>query len=69
MPFDRLQGDAMQLGIAFLSVFAALLALVAVQGAIRGWWWRQARLVLEKLPLKGVPQLHRIALQAIERQL
>jgi formylglycine-generating enzyme required for sulfatase activity len=55
--------------IALLTLFAALLSLLAVQGAVRLWWWRQARLVLQRLPLQGDPQLHHIALGEIERDL
>ncbi|MEB3318655.1 MAG: hypothetical protein VKO39_11025, partial [Cyanobacteriota bacterium] len=55
--------------LALLSVFGALFSVVVVQGAVRGWWWRQARLVLQRLPIQGEPQLHRIALSAIEPDL
>ncbi|MBU6355082.1 MAG: hypothetical protein KGQ81_08985, partial [Cyanobacteria bacterium REEB498] len=55
--------------IAFLALLAVAMALVAVQGAIRGWWWRQARLVLQKLPHQGDGQLHRIALQTHDHDL
>ncbi len=55
--------------LALLTLLAALFSAAAVQGAVRGWWWRQARLVLQRLPLQGDPQLHRIALEAIEPDL
>jgi hypothetical protein len=46
-----------------------LLSMAAVQGSVRWWWWRQARLVLQRLPSSGDPQLHRIALEAIAANL
>jgi hypothetical protein len=55
--------------IALLLALGLLLSMAAVQGSVRWWWWRQARLVLQRLPSSGDPQLHRIALEAIAANL
>jgi hypothetical protein len=55
--------------LALLVAFGFLLALLAVQGGVRWWWGRQARLVLQRLPARGDPQLHRIALDVLVPEL
>jgi hypothetical protein len=57
------------LDFALLLPIGLLLSMAAVQGSVRWWWWRQARLVLQRLPSRGDPQLHRIALEAIAANL
>ena len=57
------------LDFALLLPIGLLLSMAAVQGSVRWWWWRQARLVLQRLPSRGDPQLHRIALEAIDTNL
>jgi WD40 repeat protein len=54
---------------ALLLPLGLLLSLAAVQGAVRLWWWRQARLVLQRLPSRTDPQLHHLALEVIEPDL
>ncbi|MEB3156312.1 MAG: WD40 repeat domain-containing protein, partial [Cyanobacteriota bacterium] len=55
--------------LALLLGVGLLASLLAVQGAVRGWWWVQAWLLLERLPLRGDPELHRLSLGELERQL
>ncbi len=46
-----------------------LLSMAAVQLGVRWWWWRQARLVLQRLPSRSNPQLHHLAMELIEPDL
>jgi formylglycine-generating enzyme required for sulfatase activity/DNA-binding beta-propeller fold protein YncE len=55
--------------LALLLSVGLLASLLGVQGAVRGWWWREARLLLERLQLEGDPELHRLSLGELERQL
>jgi formylglycine-generating enzyme required for sulfatase activity len=55
--------------LALLTLLGALLGLVVVRGAARGWWWRQAKLVLQRLPLPDDLQLHRLSLAESETEL
>ena len=55
--------------LALLLGVGLLASLLGVQGAVRGWWWREARLLLERLQLEGNPELHRLSLGELERQL
>ena len=57
------------LDFALLLPIGLLLSMAAVQGSVRWWWWRQARLVMQRLPSREDPQLHRIALEAIDTNL
>ncbi|MFM8276434.1 MAG: hypothetical protein ACKN89_05475, partial [Cyanobium sp.] len=55
--------------LALLTLLGALLGLVALRGAVRGWWWRQAHLVLERLRLRGDLQLRPLSLAESETEL
>ncbi|MBM5817978.1 MAG: hypothetical protein FJ083_15795, partial [Cyanobacteria bacterium K_Offshore_surface_m2_239] len=55
--------------IALLALLAVMASLLAVRGAVSGWWWSQPRLVLEGLQLRGDPKLHRLAIREIEGEL